>query len=175
MKKDTIVSDYYGGLYFIQKSKDKEITIFVVDDNEIYLNLLKEELSENPKFSVYAFTTGEECLNYLELNPTLVILDYHLDGKQPHAQKGDIIYVKIKEKLPSTEIVIVSSDHKLEFISDLREKTSNPVVFKDEQTVEKLKVESKKILGKSENNSFNKKLVMGIVILIAFLMWMIIN
>jgi len=44
MKEEIIIQDYHGGLNYIEKNKNQQLTIFIVDDNEVYLNLLKEEL-----------------------------------------------------------------------------------------------------------------------------------
>ncbi|MBL4651849.1 MAG: response regulator [Flavobacteriales bacterium] len=175
MKKDTIIQDYHGGLYFIKGNKDKELTIFIVDDHEVYLNLLKEELSENPKFSIYTFTTGEACLDYLKLKPDLVILDYHLDGTHSYAKKGDVICEKIKEQLPQTEVVIVSSDHKLAFIAGLRKKVPGGIMFKDSYTVEKLKHESGKLMKKRKKKFANAVLIFGCTaFIIAIILWAIV-
>ena len=110
-REEKILSDYYGALYHIKENKDKDLTIFLVDDDQFYLNLLEKQLSKNPNFEIFTFNTGEKCLNSLELKPDLIILDYHLDGKHSYAKKGDIIAKEIKKKLPKTETIIISSDN----------------------------------------------------------------
>jgi CheY-like chemotaxis protein len=130
-----IIQDYYGATYFIEQNKDREITIFIADDNRVYLKLLKLALKRK-NFTILTFTTGEECLDYMELKPDLVILDYHLDGVNPYAQKGDKISEIILQQLPETEIIIISSDAKFKFISDIN--VSNRLMFKDEKASAKL-------------------------------------
>lgn len=152
MNTQAIVQDYYGTSNFIEKNLDKDITIFIVDDNKVYLSLLKNSLKRK-NFSVFAFTTGEECINYLDLKPELIILDYHLDGVNPYAMKGDKISEIIKEKLPDTEIILISSDKKFKFISSIN--FSKRLIFKDELVLPKLieNVNSVIELTKDKNNS----------------------
>jgi len=155
MNTSTIVQDYYGASNFIEKNLDKDITIFIVDDNKVYLNLLKNSLKRK-NFSVFAFTTGEECLDYLELSPELVILDYHLDGVNPYAMKGDKISEIIKEKLPETEIILISSDKKFKFISSIN--FSKKMMFKDDKVLPKIQQNVSSVIehAKEINNSKSK-------------------
>jgi len=147
MKKDIIIQDYFGALTLIRSKKDDELTIFLVDDDEFYLKLVKTQLQVNPKFSIYTFTSGEECLDFVEAEPDLIILDYHLDGKMPFAQKGDVIYLKLKDKLPKVEIFLVSTDKKVEFIDGIKKlNLQNGVLFKDEQALNKIKSKSGQLL-----------------------------
>jgi two-component system OmpR family response regulator len=54
-------------------------TIFVVEDNLLYQHLIAKEL-ESIDGEVHFFTKGEDCLNELHKNPSVLILDYNLDG-----------------------------------------------------------------------------------------------
>lgn len=167
MKTHAIIQDYYGATNFIELNKDREITIFIVDDNKVYLKLLKHSLKRK-NFTILTFTTGEECLNYLELEPDLVILDYHLDGVNPYAQKGDKISELITQKLPDTETILISSDEKFHFISNIN--FSNKVLFKDMSALKKLKNSVKSVVGKrkknKETNSRSKAYSITIILLI---------
>lgn len=135
MKTQLLVQDYYGGKFFIEQNKDKELTIFVVDDNKVYRSLMKHALKRS-NFTILSFATGEECLDYLDLKPDLIILDYHLDGVNPYAMKGDEISEIIRERLPGTEVVIMSSDSKFQFISDV--KLSKRLIYKDDKIFPKI-------------------------------------
>jgi len=139
-ENNSIFQDYYGALYYIEENKDKKLTIFIVDDDLFYLTILNKKLTENSNFSVHTFSLGEDCLIYLSLKPDLVILDYHLNGKYTYAKNGAIIAQEIKEKSPTTETIIISSDQKLLFIDKLRTK----VMFKD-----------RKVFGKIETKFLN--------------------
>ncbi|HNU78999.1 MAG TPA: response regulator, partial [Prolixibacteraceae bacterium] len=51
--------------------------VFIVEDNELYAKVLKKKL-ENKRYEVSAFYTGRECLNNLDMKPSIVTLDYRL-------------------------------------------------------------------------------------------------
>jgi len=157
MKTHAIIQDYYGATNYIELNKDRDLTIFIVDDNRVYLQLLKHTLKRK-NFTILTFKTGEECLDYLELKPNLVILDYHLDGVNPYAQKGDKIAEIINQQLPETETILISSDEKFHFISNIN--FSKKVLFKDMSALDKLKknvtVIRAKIKEKKNSNSRSK-------------------
>jgi DNA-binding NtrC family response regulator len=54
-------------------------TIFVVEDNLIYQQLIAREL-ESVSSDIHFYTKGESCLEDMDKNPSLIILDYNLDG-----------------------------------------------------------------------------------------------
>jgi len=167
MNASAIIQDYYGTSNFIEQNQDKEITIFIVDDNKVYLNLLKNSLKRK-NFSVFAFTTGEECMDYLELKPELIILDYHLDGVNPYAQKGDKISYLIKKKLPETEIILMSSDRKFKFISSIN--FSKKLMFKDEKALQKINKNVGEVLGKTKKTkAMQNKTVLNTIAIVALL------
>lgn len=160
MKEESTLKNHHGAGYFIEKNKDKNLTLFIVDDNEFYSNLLQQKLTTNTNFKVYRFNTGEKCLENLSLRPNLIILDFHLDGKYPNAQKGDVIYTKIKEQAPDTEVIILSSDHKLALMENIRNIPPKRVMFKDINTVEKIKCETKKIIQRRKRKVLNTILLL---------------
>jgi CheY-like chemotaxis protein len=149
MKTQTIIQDYYGATRFIEENKDKELTIFIVDDDKIYLSLLRNSLKRD-NFSIYDFTSGEECIEYLDLKPDLAILDYHLDGTNPYAMRGDKISEIISQKSPHTEVIIISSDSKFKFISDIN--FSKKIFFKDGNLIHKLENRTNNIINKIKEN-----------------------
>ena len=176
MKTDSkLLKDYYGAAYFIEENQNKNLTVFIVDDDMIYLNTIRKKIS-NFNYSVYTFTSGEECIDYLSVKPDLVLLDYHLDGVNKYAQKGDIIYEKIKSELPNTEVVMMSSDKKFQFISNLNLLKTENVVFKGNSSSTELKsiVEAADIKKGTQNliKTFQIISVIFIVMIISFFVYL---
>jgi CheY-like chemotaxis protein len=54
--------------------------IFVVEDNLLYQQLIGKEL-ESLTSDIFFYTTGEACLQNLDKNPSIIILDYNLEGE----------------------------------------------------------------------------------------------
>ncbi|OFY84798.1 MAG: hypothetical protein A3F72_05940 [Bacteroidetes bacterium RIFCSPLOWO2_12_FULL_35_15] len=80
------------------------ISIFIVEDNFLYTYMLESALKEHGNFKVTAFATGEECLELLDNNPDIIILD-HLLGK---GMNGLATFKIIHSRKPKIPIIILS-------------------------------------------------------------------
>jgi two-component system OmpR family response regulator len=91
-------------------------TIFVVEDNLIYQQLIARELeSLNP--DIHFYTMGESCLEELDKNPSVIILDYNLDGKI----NGLDTLQKIRNTRPDIQVILFSSQKELNTKENVRE------------------------------------------------------
>jgi DNA-binding NtrC family response regulator len=54
--------------------------IFIVEDNLLYQQLIAREL-ESFGGQLYFYTSGEHCVANLVRKPSIVVLDYNLDGE----------------------------------------------------------------------------------------------
>jgi CheY-like chemotaxis protein len=72
--------------------------IFIVDDNEMFAQMVQDHLSAFPKYQTQIFNTGEECLKHLYESPDLIILDYHLNDVFKDAADGLAILERIKKE-----------------------------------------------------------------------------
>ena len=175
MKELNIISTYNGGIKFLETRNNVELTIFVIDDQEFYASMLKQKLEENPKYSVYTFHTGEAALDYLELMPDLIVLDYHLDGIFTYAKKGDEIAEIIKAKCPTTQVLLMSADHKLTFLDELNS-DENKILFKDRYTEEFIKSKTHEIAAqKKDTYFFSKLMAFGAFATFAYLAYLVIS
>jgi CheY-like chemotaxis protein len=62
--------------------------IFIVDDDEMQSSMLQDYLSKYSTFNVHIFTSGEDCIKNLELNPDVIFLDYNFDKAGKSAMYG---------------------------------------------------------------------------------------
>ncbi len=62
--------------------------IFMVDDDKVILNLLEYVFQSKNGYIIKTFSSGEECLQNMNLNPDLVVLDYILNEKDKNAMDG---------------------------------------------------------------------------------------
>ena len=88
--------------------------IFLVDDDVVFLKLLEIEFKGNTDFQIHTFPTGEECVKNLHLHPSIIILDYHLDGIQEDAMNGLQTLDRIKDFNTEIAVIILSSQDKIE-------------------------------------------------------------
>jgi two-component system, OmpR family, response regulator len=83
--------------------------LFLVDDDALYLKLLEIEFLQHTDFVVETYPTGELCMEHLSHCPDVVVLDYHLNGIDPHAMNGIETLDKIKADHPGIPVVMLSS------------------------------------------------------------------
>ncbi len=117
----------------------KQFKIFLVDDDGLYLKLLEIEFLEHANFEIYAYTSGEECIQNLDKKPDLIILDYHLDGVNKHALTGIQALDEIKKVDPDIPIVIFSAQDKIEVAVECMHHKAYDYVVKSETAFLRLK------------------------------------
>ena len=94
-----------------------------------------------------AFTTGEEALQYISLKPEVIVMDYHLDGVNPYAKKGDKISKEIKKESPTTQVIMMSSDERFRLFSKLN--ITRKILYKDSNIITKIHSSIVLLLSKS--------------------------
>ncbi len=111
--------------------------IFIVDDDPFIIKLLEKKFaSENCLIESYG--NGEDCLDSLNKNPDLVILDYFFYKNHKEVMNGMQILCKIKELKPGMPVIILSGQEKGEVILDLAKNGINDYVMKDINLVDNL-------------------------------------
>jgi len=115
-------------------SNSKERLIFLVDDDPQQLQMLEDHLNDNLKVKVKKFSTGEQCLQNLDENPNVVILDYYLDSVDKKAQNGIAILKQIKEKLPNTDVIMLSGQDKIDVAIETMKNGAFDYVVKNESS-----------------------------------------
>lgn len=92
----------------------KKLSIFLVDDDAMYVKLLEKELNEKESYDIRTFSTGERCLEQLEEKPDLIVLDYYLNSIEKNALNGLETLREIKSQHPEIPVIILSSQDKIE-------------------------------------------------------------
>jgi len=95
------------------KNKEK-ILIFLVDDDPIFQKVLETQFKEQTDYETKTFSTGEDSLKKLTENPDIIFLDYQLNSLSPKAQTGLQILNRIKIINPKIEVVMLSSQDRIE-------------------------------------------------------------
>ena len=109
--------------------KEKKIKVFLVDDDALYLKSLEIEFLGDTDFNVETFRTGEHCIENLNHNPDLIILDYQLDGIDKDAMNGVHTLDRIKEYNKEIPVIMLSAQDKIEVaINCMLHKASDYVV-----------------------------------------------
>src|SRR5580692_3558552 len=112
--------------------------IFVVDDDEMLSMALEDYLERNSSHEVHLFNTGEECLEHLEEQPDIIILDYNLNSVKKDAANGLIILEAIKRLNKSIYVVMLSSQEASWIVVQTVKMGATEYVVKDENAFEKI-------------------------------------
>jgi CheY-like chemotaxis protein len=112
---------------------DRKKKIFIVEDEELFANLLKDFLERKTKHEVCLFHTGEECLDHMQLKPDVIILDYFLDSKEKDAADGLEILRKIRGMGSRAHIIFLSGQTGFGVAMQSRFDGAQHYVIKDDQ------------------------------------------
>lgn len=93
---------------------ENKIKLFLVDDDAVFLKALEIQFKEHADFELETFETGELCIENLDKNPDVVILDFHLDGIVKNAMDGIQTLDKIKDFNPEIPVIMLSEQDKIE-------------------------------------------------------------
>ncbi len=125
-------------------------TIFLVDDDYIFLEMLKETLIDYPNYNIVTFQSGEECLNHLHLNPDVIVLDYYLDSQNANAKNGMEVLQEITDKMPGARVVILSGQEDGDLVYRFIRENATDYVVKDDDAFENIKESIEEILSSVE-------------------------
>lgn len=92
--------------------RSPKLTIFLVEDNELDSMFLDFKFRETlVNYNLITFSTGEDCIKNLHLEPDLVILDYLLGGKN-----GLEVLKQIKLINENIPVVLISQQRDVEVV-----------------------------------------------------------
>jgi DNA-binding NtrC family response regulator len=114
------------------ETNNQKQTIFLVDDDSVFLKLLEIEFRLHTNFEIRTFETGEECIQSLKDLPFAIVLDYHLDGINPDAMNGINTLDSIKEFNKDIPVIMLSSQDKIEVAVDCMHHKAIDYIVKSE-------------------------------------------
>jgi DNA-binding NtrC family response regulator len=125
---------------------EKKIKLFLVDDDALFLKSLQIEFMESANFEIQTFSTGELCLENLNQNPDIIILDYHLDGINKGVMNGLDVLDKIKIENQEVPVIMLSSQDKIDVAVQCIHHKATDYVVKSETAFLRLKQIITKVL-----------------------------
>ena len=106
--------------------------IFFVDDDKMMLNLMEYTFKCREGFDVRSYFSGEDCLEHLNLKPSLIVLDYYLGEGESTAMSGLDTLKKINETNKSIPVVILSREKDKALIREFLHYGAIRYVIKDD-------------------------------------------
>jgi len=139
--------------------KTKNPLIFVVEDNNIYKQLVVSYLKTHKLTNVESFLTGQEALNNMHKNPDIVIQDYFLDG-----MTGIEVLIKAKKINPKVEFIFLSGNENLDIAVNTMKYGAYNYIVKDQMALQKLVEMIHKINTATVLVETKKSLKLGVVL-----------
>jgi len=118
--------------------------IFIVDDDLMLTEAMKDYLTREVPHDITIFTTGEELIKRLYEKPEIIILDYHLNTVDQDAANGMEILQVIKKTYPGVHVIMLSGQEKFGVAMQTIQKGAEQYVIKDKDAFEKIS----EIIGK---------------------------
>ncbi len=113
--------------------------MFVIDDDAIQTEMIKDYLSERYLFELKTFDNGEVAMNDIKtLTPEIIVLDYHLNAHDKNAKNGIEILKEIKQVSPTTKVVMFSGQDNLNIALDSMRNGAYDYIIKGETAFNKL-------------------------------------
>ena len=113
-------------------SADKKITLFLVDDDVVFLKSLEIEFRAHGEFNIETFESGELCVASMSRKPDVVILDYLLDGTNKDAMNGITTLDKLLKIDSGLAVIMLSAQDKIEVAVDCMHHKAFDYVVKSE-------------------------------------------
>lgn len=122
--------------------KTSKTNIFVIEDNELFNLALRTEIEsvfQKKNMEVFSFGTGELAKKrFRTIKPQIIILDYHLNSKDPDAANGVKILDWIKKENPATYVVMLTNNDQLDIATESLKHGASDYVVKTETQFKKI-------------------------------------
>lgn|SRR5690606_14291160 len=110
------------------------VKIHIVEDDIVFGRIIEKALSQDDGYDVTLFTTGEDFLKNLHLNPDIVSIDYNLP-----LMNGLEILTKVKEYNQNIATIILSGQENIEVVVEAYENGADRYIVKNDKSIVELK------------------------------------
>jgi two-component system response regulator AtoC len=107
--------------------------IFVVEDDQLYAQVLRHKLSLDPDFEVTVFNDGQSLLSRMHERPAVITLDHELPDI-----KGVELLKRIKSRFPTVEVIILSAQEDVATAIEMIQGGAYDYIIKDSGSLDKL-------------------------------------
>ena len=112
--------------------------LFIVEDDPLFAEMLKDFLKQKPQWEVIYFPTGEDCIKEAYQDPQAVIIDYHLDSLKSNGINGIETMVELKKVSPGAHCIFLSGQEKYGVALKTISQGAENYIFKDEKAFEEI-------------------------------------
>jgi len=148
--------------------------MFLIDDEPIQNEMLKDYLNERYLYEIKIFDNGEDALHQMHLKPEIIVLDYHLNAHNTDAHNGVEVLKTIKDKYPETQVIMLSGQDKIDVAVDTMRYGAFDYVVKGESAFSRIEniinnaseIHKMKVINQSQRKAITLLVtVIGLIIL----------
>lgn len=110
--------------------------IFIVEDDKFYAGVIRHALESRNFMNVKIFSSGEDCLNNMDLNPEIILMDYRLGDDQ---MDGLETMKQIRKMGNDVQIIFLTGVDKLEVATNTIKAGAYDYVVKSEAAIERIR------------------------------------
>lgn len=130
-------------------------TIFVVEDDILYLNLINKELEKMGYVNVKSFATGKEAMSNLDRKPDIALLDYFLEKDYT----GMDVLKKIKQRFPDTQSIFLTASDDVNIAVDTMRNGAYDYIVKGDTAFIRIRHLLKKISEENERKDKSRSII----------------
>lgn len=152
---------------------NKDLLIYVVEDNKMYNKLVVEYLAKQGFSHVKPFFSGKECIKTVKggESPDIVIQDYFLDDSN-----GIDVLLNVKKHSKSSEFVFLTGNENMEVAVNSIKYGAFDYIIKDndvalKKVLNKIEKISKMIELQRRNKVIKKAMIVSLVVLVAIVVF----
>jgi len=112
--------------------------VFFVDDDKMILHLLEYVFHNMENYTFKSFTSGEECLKNINLNPDVIVLDHLFTIGDKSMMSGMETLKKILEVNKSSKVIMLTSQENKELIPEFIKNGAKKYIAKDSYFIDSL-------------------------------------
>jgi len=137
-------------------------TIFVVEDDLLYMNLITKELEKMGYKNIKSFTSGKEAMDNLDSKPDIAMLDYFLEKDYTGM---DILKI-IRKRFHNTQVIFLTASDDVNIAVDTMRNGAYDYIVKGDTAFIRLRHLLKKISEENERRAKSKSIIRFQIIVI---------
>ena len=136
----------------------KEIKIFIVEDDSIFINIFSDLIDAiqkeyddekiNVKLNIKTFYSVKEASFELRQNPEIIIMDYYLTDDNLKPMTSDKLLEDIKSSGKDVKVIAVTGEDDPDIVDSLKEKGASFYISKSPKTFYRIKPTLKLLIDK---------------------------
>ncbi len=121
--------------------------IFFVDDDKMIINLLEYTFQNRHRYQIKSFISGEDCLEAMDLNPDLIVLDYQMSSYDEERMDGLETLNEIRKKDPNLPVIVLTGNGSDELYLEFKNTGAVGYLTKDDYFVDSLMEQINEVLS----------------------------